>query len=230
MTRLPQLEEELLTAATRLQGPRRMVVQRGLRAALGVGAGLTLVVLGFAMTGNGDDTRVRPAGAPPFPAGAKLDDMLAVFRRPATPADRMGPLSGEHPAWSRRVPSADATIVLRPKADGVCQGVAPTHYPGAAEACVPLDRLRRRGIAAGTHGVGLRQSVFGIVVDGIQEVVLSAPAGPELHMEVSDNSFFVDLNSAARKLKAPGWDRRVDTLHWRYAGKERMLDLSEMLP
>jgi hypothetical protein len=72
--------------------------------------------------------------------------------------------------------------------------------------------------------------VSGVVVDGIREVVLSASGGPDLHVPVSENFFFVDLKAAAAKLEAPGWETRVQTVRWRYGGEERSFDVRRLLP
>ena len=108
MTRLPQLEQELVAAATRLQGPRRVVTPIR-RAALAAVAALIAVLLVVVIAAeDGGDSGGGPAATLPFPRGAELEDMLAVFRRPATEADDAGVRRindrqpGEDPTRSRR--------------------------------------------------------------------------------------------------------------------------------
>jgi hypothetical protein len=232
VTRVPQLEQELLAAATRLRGPRR-IGARALRAALAAGA-VALVVAVVVSAGDGGGGRQQAPGAPGFPPSAGLEDMLGVFRTPATPADDNGfskdDLSeipdrqpGEDPTRSRRVEWPGATVFLWPMRDGVCYGV------GGGGGCVPLDYLRRMGVAVGTHSSGRQASVSGVVVDGIREVVVTASGGRNLHVAVSENFFFVDLNRAARKLRSPGWEARVRRVSWRYAGRERSFDIGRLL-
>ena len=90
VTRLPQLEQELVAAAARLQSPRRLLAPAA-RAALAVGAVAVAAVIALVIpAGEGGSPRPQPAAAPAFPPNAKLQDMLGVFRLPATPADDLG--------------------------------------------------------------------------------------------------------------------------------------------
>ena len=70
MTRIPELEQELVAAAARLRSPRR-VLRPAARAALAATAVAVVVVLAFveATDRNGADRRRQPAGTAP---GAKL--------------------------------------------------------------------------------------------------------------------------------------------------------------
>jgi hypothetical protein len=239
MTRLPQLEQELVAAAARLQAPRRMA-RTAARSAVAVAAAAAVALAIAVLDTEDGGRRAQPAGAPPFPANAELEDMLGVFRRPQTPADDLGYTKedlaeitdrqpGEDPRQSRRVEWPDATIFLWPMRDGVCDSVRPDRGPGSGSGCVPLEHLRRHGVTVGTHSSGGRQSVYGIVVDGIREVVLTSSKGPDVRVAVSKNFFFLDLTAAARDLGIPGWDGRGARLSWRYAGRERSFDLSPAL-
>jgi hypothetical protein len=234
MTRLPQLEQELVAAAARLQSPRRIVGPAS-RAALATAAVLVAVVVAVVLPGgDGGSGRPQAAGALPFPPNATLEDMFGVFRQPATPADDMGFTEddldeipdlqpGEDPTRARRVEWPGASIFLWPMRDGVCYGVR------NAGGCLPLDHLRRVGVSVGTQSNRQPSSVSGVVVDGIREVVLTASGGPDLHVTVSENFFFVDLDSAAAKLEAPGWETRVQTVRWRYSGEVRSFNVGRLL-
>jgi hypothetical protein len=234
MTRLPQLEQELVAAAARLQSPRRLRAPAA-HVALAVGAVAVAVIIALVIpAGEGGSPRPRPAVAPAFPPNANLEDMLGVFREPATPADDLGVTEdeldqlpdlqpGEDPTRARRVEWPGASISLWPMRDGVCYGVR------NAVGCVPLDHLRREGVSVATQRNRQASAVSGVVVDGIREVVLSASGGPDLHVPVSENFFFVDLKAAAAKLEAPGWETRVQTVRWRYSGEERSFDVGHLL-
>jgi hypothetical protein len=234
MTRLPQLEQELVAAAARLQNPRR-IVGPAARGALATAALVIAVVVAVVVTaGDGSDGRPQASGALPFPPNASLEDMFGVFRRPATPADDTGFTEddfksipnrqpGEDPTRARRIESPDATILLWPMRDGVCYDVR------NAGGCLPLDHLRRVGVSVGTQSNRRPPSVSGVVVDGVHDVVLTASGGPDLDVPVSENFFFVDLSSAAAKLGAPGWETRVQAVRWRYGGEERSVDVGRLL-
>jgi hypothetical protein len=147
--------------------------------------------------------------------------MLAIFRRPATEADDAGVKRindrqpGEDPARSRLVRSRDATIFLWPMRDGVCQSVGPRRVSG----CTPLDLLRRRGVAIGTESSRGRTAVYGVVVDGIREVLVTASGEGNRRVAVTDNFFFAQLGAGVRSAH----------LSWRYAGRRRSFDLSPAL-
>ena len=234
MTRLPQLEQELVAAAARLQSPRRLLAPAA-RAALAVGAVAVAAVIALVIpAGEGGSPRPQPAAAPAFPPNANLQDMLGVFRLPATPADDLGfkeddldelpdRQPGEDPTRGRRVEWPGASISLWPMQDGVCYSVS------SGGGCLPLDHLRRVGVSVGTQSGRQGSSVSGVVVDGIREVVLTASAGPDLHVPVSENFFFVDLTSAAAELEAPGWETRVQAVRWHYSGEERSFTVGRLL-
>jgi hypothetical protein len=195
VTRVPQLEQELLAAATRLRGPRR-IGARALRAALAAGA-VALVVAVVVSAGDGGGGRHQAPGAPGFPPSAGLEDMLGVFRTPATPADDNGfskdDLSelpdrqpGEDPTRSRRVEWPGATVFLWPMRDGVCYGVGgggvraarlPTAHgrrgwdPQLRPAGVGLGRGRRRHPGGGGHGLRGPEPARG----GQRELLLRRP-------------------------------------------------------
>jgi hypothetical protein len=214
MTRLPQLEQELIAAATRLPRPRRLI-----GPALAVGTMLAVVLAVLLAAGEDADHSAERSASLPFPPGAQLEDMLAIFRRPATEADDAGirqindRLPGEDPSRSRRVRSPDAKIFMWPMREGVCYDV------GRGGGCVRLEHLRRQGVTVGTHSSGGRRSFYGIVVDGVREVVLIAPGGRERRVAVTDNFFFVNLRSGTP----------VVEVSWRYAGRTRSYDASAIL-
>jgi hypothetical protein len=65
VTRIPELEQELVAAAARLQSPRRLV-RPAARAALAVGVVVVALVLAVVLDSENDsDRRLQPAGTPP---------------------------------------------------------------------------------------------------------------------------------------------------------------------
>jgi hypothetical protein len=167
VSRLPQLEQELVAAAARLGTPRRMVAPAA-RVAIAVAAVVAIVAAAgvVAVVDGGDDRRPQAAGPPPFPPDAELEDMLGVFRKPATPADDMGFTEddydtipdrqpGEDPTRARRVEWPGASIFLWPMRDGVCYGVR------GGGGCPPLDHIRRMGVSVGIQSSSRHSSVHG---------------------------------------------------------------------
>ena len=230
MSRLPQLEQELVAAAGRLASPRR-AIRPAARAALAIAA----VVMAIAAAGvvavveGGDDPARPAAGPPPFPPDATLEDMLGIFRTPATPADDMGFTEddfnkipdhqpGEDPTRARRVEWPGVSIFLWPMREGVCYGVR------GGGGCPPLDHLRREGVSVGissSSSSSRHSSVHGVVVDGIEEVVVSRSGAPDLRVPVRENFFFVDIDPA----EVDG----IQAVRWEYAGEERSMDVSRFL-
>jgi hypothetical protein len=224
MTRLPQLEQELMAAAARLQTPRRVVAPAA-RAALAAGAlALAVAAAGIVIAGNGGGEPSGDAAGPAaFPPDAQLADVMGVFREPATAADRVpyapddprvagDQQPGEDQSKSRRVDWPGEEIFVWPMRDGVCYGVR------SGSGCVPLDHLRRVGVSVGVQGGRSGQSVSGLVVDGIDEVVLVSAGGPDRRVPVRENFFFVPVDE-------PG----VEGVRWTYAGEQRGLHIAPAL-
>jgi hypothetical protein len=222
MTRLPQLEQELVAAAARLQSPRRVVAPAA-RVALAAGAvALAVAAAGIVIVRDGGEPGREAAGPAAFSADAQLEDVMGVFRTPATEADRV-PYApgdprlnadrqpGEDPSRSRRVDWPGEEIYVWPMRDGVCYGVR------GGSGCVPLDHLSRVGVSVGVENGRLGQSISGVVVDGIDEVVLTSPGEPELRLPVRENFFFALL------------DGGVQGVRWTYAGEERGLDIGPVV-
>lgn len=226
-SRLPQLEQELVAAAGRLASPRR-AVRPAARAALAIAA----VVVAIATAGvvavvDGGDDPTRPAAGPPlFPPDATLEDMLGIFRTPATPADDTGFTEddfnkipdhqpGEDPTRARRVEWPGVSIFMWPMQDGVCYGVR------GGGGCPPLDHIRREGVSVGISSSSRHSSVHGVVVDGVDEVVVSGSGRPDLRVPVRENFFFVDIDPA----EVDG----IQAVRWEYAGEERSMDVSHVL-
>jgi hypothetical protein len=70
VTRIPELEQELVAAASRLRSPRRLV-RPALRAALAMGVAAVVVVLAVVMASTDDGPRrQQPPGAQPVPPTA----------------------------------------------------------------------------------------------------------------------------------------------------------------
>jgi hypothetical protein len=227
VSRLPQLEQELVAAAGRLASPKR-AVRPAARAAFAIAAvGVALAAAGVVAVVDGGEDPARPAATPPpFPPDATLEDMLGVFRTPATPADDTGFTQddfnkigdhqpGEDPTQARRVEWPGASIFMWPMRDGVCYGV-----PGGG-GCAPLDLTRDKGVSVGIHSSSRDSSLYGVVVDGIEEVVVSASDGPDLRVPVRENFFFLDLETAPLK--------GVQAVTWHYGGEERRMDVARVL-
>lgn len=86
MTRIPELEQELVAAAARLQSPRRLV-RPAARAALAVGAVLAVALLAIVLAAGSDsDRRSQPAGALPAPPSA---DQESTFEAPLSPEEKI---------------------------------------------------------------------------------------------------------------------------------------------
>lgn len=221
MTRLPQLEQELVAAAARLQSPRRVIAPAARVAIAATAAVLTVLALGLLVAGNpgGGEPRRQASDSPGVAPVAQLEELLGVFRGPASPADDMGsagPINdrqpGEDPSRSRRVEWPGETIFMWPMRDGVCYGVR------SGGGCVPLDHLRRQGVSVSIQDAPGRNAVSGPVVDGIDEVVLTGPGGAEATVPVRDNFFFVDLKR-----------EKAERVSWTYAGEERSFDVGRFL-
>jgi hypothetical protein len=227
VSRLPQLEQELVAAAARLGSPRRVLAPAA-RAALAVAAVVVAIVAAgvVAVVDGGDDPRPQAGGPPPFPPDATLEDMLGIFRAPATPADDMGfseddfnkipdHQPGEDPTQARRVEGPGTSIFMWPMRDGVCYGV-----PGGG-GCSPLDHIRREGVSVGMSSSSRHSSLYGVVVDGIEAVLVLRSAAPDLRVPVRENFFFVELDPAGAE--------RVQAVSWRYGGGERSVDVARIL-
>ena len=230
MSRLPELEQDLGATAARLSRAARRFGRRA-RTLVPAAALACLVAAAVVAVGlfEANDDGVVGGGSPAatdagFGTDATLEDMFGVFRQPQTAADDMGFTKdemdevpdrqpGEDFTQSRRVEWPGARIFLWPMRDGVCYGV-----PGGS-GCVPLNALRRAGVSIGTgYGPG-RRSIYGVVVDGVREVTLTANGGPQIHVPVRENFFFVDLR-----------DSRVDQVRWRFAGRDHHFDVGGSLP
>jgi hypothetical protein len=73
VTRIPQLEQELVAAAARLQSPRRLV-RPALRAALAAAAVVVMIVVAVVVTVETDSARrSHPAGESRLPENAKIE-------------------------------------------------------------------------------------------------------------------------------------------------------------
>jgi hypothetical protein len=79
VTRIPELEQELVAAAARLRSPRRLVWP-AVRAALAVGAAAAVILVAV-MAFGGDDggRRQQPAGVQPAPPTANGDSAPGAF-------------------------------------------------------------------------------------------------------------------------------------------------------
>jgi hypothetical protein len=221
MTRLPQLEQELVAAAARLQSPRRIVAP-ALRVVLAAGAAaLAVIAVGIVIAGNGGEPGREAAAPAAFPPDAQLEDVMGIFREPATPADRVSYAPGdprlntdrqpgEEPSRSRRVDWPGEEIYVWPMRDGVCYGVR------SGSGCVPLGHLRRVGVSVGIQSGRLGQFISGVVVDGIDEVVLTSPGGPDQRVPVRENFVFASVDAGAKGIR------------WTYAGEERSLDIAQV--
>ena len=231
MTRLPELEQELVATAARLsRAPRRFERRaRTLVPAVALACIVAAALVAVGLFESNDDGVVRSGGSPTatdggFGPDATLEDMFGIFRQPQTAADDMGFTKdemdevpdrqpGEDFTQSRRVEWPGVRIFMWPMRDGACYGV-----PGGS-GCVPLDALRRSGVSVGMgFGRGGR-SVYGVVVDGIREVTLTSNGAPELRVPVRENFFYVDLDGS-----------RPDLVRWQYAGREHDSNIVSSFP
>ena len=208
MSRLPELERELVATAARLSRPSRRLERR---ARMLVPAVAIACVVAVALVASGlfdpDDGAIRGGGSPTearFPADATPEDMFGIFRRPQTAADKR---------VARRVDWPGERIYMWPMRDLVCYSV------GNATGCAPLDVLRRTGVSIGTQYRPGHRSVSGVVVDGIHEVVLTGENEPELRVPVRENFFFVDMHEVA-----------FNRVSWRYAGQDESFDVGHFFP
>ncbi len=102
MTRIPELEQELVAAAERLRSPRRRLVWPAVRAALAVGAAAAVILVAVVVFGGDDGGRTQqPAGAQPVPPSVNGDGAPGAFlpqrQRIARTANR----------WARLFAAAD---------------------------------------------------------------------------------------------------------------------------
>jgi hypothetical protein len=80
VTRIPELEQELVAAAARLRSPRRRLVWPAARAALAVGAAAAVVLVAVMVFGGDDGgRRQQPPGAGPAPPTANGDGPPGTF-------------------------------------------------------------------------------------------------------------------------------------------------------
>jgi hypothetical protein len=231
MTLIPDLERDLVEAATRRQ-PRRRRMRAGIRLAATAAAAVA-VVAGVTLSNEEDASERQRAPATrdsqPKPT---LEGLLGVFRREPTPRDDYGVSireleatkdrqPGEDTTRSRRIDLAGGPVYLWPMRNGVCASWGN---------CLGLDSLQRLGVAwatessTGEGGMLTKAVVSGIVVDGIDNVRLEPGNNGPLVIPVKDNVFRVDLTETS-PLPRSG--------HWSYKGRERRLDLpfaDERLP
>lgn len=80
MTRIPELEHELVAAAARLRSPRRRLVRPAARAVLAVGAAAAVSLVAVMAFDGDDGGRPRqPVGAQPSPPTANGDSAPGAF-------------------------------------------------------------------------------------------------------------------------------------------------------
>jgi hypothetical protein len=80
VTRIPELEQELVAAAARLRSPRRRLVWPAARAALAVGAAAAVILVAVIAFGGDDGGRPQqPVGAQPSPPTANGDSPPGAF-------------------------------------------------------------------------------------------------------------------------------------------------------
>ena len=90
MTRIPQLEQELVAAAARLQTPRRLV-RPAVRAVLAVAAVLAVIAIAVVLAGDNDsDRRPQPAGGLPSPPNANKGNRTKATLTARQEIERIG--------------------------------------------------------------------------------------------------------------------------------------------
>jgi hypothetical protein len=234
MSRLPELEQELVMAAARLGRPPRRLARQVRVGALVVAAAVAVALLAVAGLNGERDERSgpRPAVGIAFGSHATLEDMFGVFRRPATPGDDTGASnrdleksgerqSGEDLSRSRRISAGGASGFIWPMTAGVCFSIAAPTGHGSSSSCARLDELQSRGLAVVFGGSQNTFGIGGVAVDGIREVRLTRSNGPDIVAPVTDNAFFIDASDARST---------VEQLRWHYAGKERSINIGQALP
>ena len=140
MTRIPELEQELVAAAARLRSPRRLV-RPAARAALAVAAAALVVALAVVVGVDGDDGHRQRAGAQPQPDANRHDAPEAFVperQRVARTANR----------WARRFAvsdfSSDCEYMRQPACEREsCVRVGRTVLPN----CSPPSQAYRRSFA-----------------------------------------------------------------------------------
>lgn len=141
MTRIPQLEEELVAAAARLQSPRRLLGPAP-RAALAAGAVAVVVVLALVVAaGNDSDRRQQPAGAQPAPPTANTDSAPGAF------LPQRQKIARTANSWARLFVAsdlADCKYMSQPACERMtCTRVGPRLIPN----CTPPSRAFRLSFA-----------------------------------------------------------------------------------
>jgi hypothetical protein len=128
VTRIPELEQELVAAAARLRSPRRRLVWPAARAALAAAAAAA-VILGPIMVFGGDDggRRQQPAGAQPAPRTGNEDSAAGAF---VPQRQRIARTAGR---WARLFAAsdlADCNYMSQPACERMtCTRVGPRPIP-----------------------------------------------------------------------------------------------------
>jgi hypothetical protein len=142
VTRIPELEQELVAAAARLRSPRRRLVWPAARAALAVGTAAAVILVAVIVFGGNDDgRRQHPAGAQPAPSTAGEDSPAGEFvperQRIARTANR----------WARLFVAsdlADCKYMSQPACERItCMRVGPRLIPN----CTPPSPAFRLSFA-----------------------------------------------------------------------------------
>jgi hypothetical protein len=192
-------------------GGRRARVVATLAVAVTIAAVVVNASVGLGSVPGGD------GAAEAASVDADLRSSLGVFDRPRLPSDEFPGHASNHLADSperqpgenldqaRRVDVGGEVVYLWPMADGVCDTLG---------GCTPLDRLKREGVDVGTSftldkASGTLESVrvYGVAVDGVDDVLVHTDSDSATETKVIDNVFLAKLNSA-----------RPTRIEWRDSG------------
>lgn len=143
-------------------------------------------------TFNTADGRAEPTVQQVDP---RLRELMAVFRRPQRPDERLSDRGieledGENVTLSRRVdlPGTKQPVYVWPAQDAVC------HAAGGFGGCPPIEVLEEQGIAIAS---GFNQStppgtiaIDGVARDGIAKLVFTMSDGRSVEVPVVENVFY----------------------------------------
>lgn len=143
MTRIPQLEQELVTAAGRLQ--KRRVVRPALGAALAVGVAAVVVALAvLATVEEGGDRRPGAAGAPP-PAPLSPEQEIERIGNKWAPLFAAAPHPDTCSEWDQARPYRE--VAAKYMAQPACERLICQRISGPIVNCTPLSPEFKRSFA-----------------------------------------------------------------------------------
>lgn len=183
------------------------------RGTLGLVAVMVLVTAAVAISAAVDD----PATDGQARASQAIDSvpdevraMLGVFRREPTsenplqaPTAALDPAGdrrpGENPELARRVDLPSGPVYVWPTDEGICQS---THF---GEGCTSAAYIRENGVVLGTShsvtGETEHFAVFGVAVDGVEDVSIALADEREIAAPVRGNVFAVVVRAHPEQVR-----------------------------